>query len=112
MCQQAYKEARNFIINKYREDMSRRLSFMEVRAELAGDAGGLQRIYSFLDHWGLINYQSGDGAQQAASDVTPFAVAPSCELSHKRIFPERLLFARGSYHLFVQSQLEGEAEIL
>ncbi|CAL8469788.1 g9330 [Coccomyxa elongata] len=72
----AYIEARNFIINKYREDTSRRLSFAEVRAGLEGDAGGLQRIYSFLDHWGLINYQA-DGTQQAASDVNPFAIAPS-----------------------------------
>lgn len=50
-----------------------------MRAELTGDAGGLQRIYSFLDHWGLINYQADGGAQQAASDVNPFTVAPSSE---------------------------------
>ncbi len=85
---QAYKEARNFIINKYREDTSRRLSFAEVRAGLEGDAGGLQRIYSFLDHWGLINYQA-DGTQQAACDVNPFAIAPSSKPSslHAIIHP-------------------------
>lgn len=83
MCLQVYKEARNYMLNKYREDVSRRLSFTEVRAGLAGDVGGLQRIYSFLDHWGLINYQAGDGVQQAASDATPFAVAPASELPQR-----------------------------
>ena len=33
---QVYKEYRNFMINKYREDLKRRLTFTECRKLLAG----------------------------------------------------------------------------
>lgn len=68
------------MIDKYREDPKRRLGFTEARASLEGDIGGLQRIHSFLDHWGLINFEAGDGAaQNPSADVAPFAVAPASE---------------------------------
>jgi hypothetical protein len=53
-----------------------------VRTAYSGDAAGLQRIFSFLDHWGLINYEAADGAstENASSDAAPFAVAPACKL--------------------------------
>ena len=35
---QVYKEYRNFILNKYREDVKRRLTFTECRKLLAGKA--------------------------------------------------------------------------
>lgn len=80
---QVYREARNAIIDKYREDPKRRLALAEVRASYSGDAGGLQRIHSFLDHWGLINYEAADGgaAQNASAHMAPFAVAPASEIA-------------------------------
>ncbi|KOM41483.1 hypothetical protein LR48_Vigan04g168100 [Vigna angularis] len=57
-----YKEYRDFIINKYREEPSRRLTFTEVRKSLVGDVTFLHKAFHFLENWGLINY----GAPPAA----------------------------------------------
>ncbi|KAI9079659.1 hypothetical protein K1719_038280 [Acacia pycnantha] len=51
-----YKEYRDFIINKYREEPSRRLTFTEVRKSLVGDVTLLRKVFLFLEKWGLINY--------------------------------------------------------
>lgn len=51
-----YKEYRDFIINKYREEPSRRLTFTEVRKSLVGDVSLLNKVFLFLEKWGLINY--------------------------------------------------------
>ncbi|KAH7528191.1 hypothetical protein FEM48_Zijuj05G0046200 [Ziziphus jujuba var. spinosa] len=51
-----YKEYRDFIINKYREEPSRRLTFTEVRKSLVGDVCLLQKVFRFLENWGLINF--------------------------------------------------------
>ncbi|KAK8657811.1 hypothetical protein V6N13_036032 [Hibiscus sabdariffa] len=51
-----YKEYRDFIINKYREDPSRRLAFTEVRKSLIGDVTLLLKVFRFLETWGLINF--------------------------------------------------------
>lgn len=60
-----YKEYRDFIINKYREEPSRRLTFTEVRKSLVGDANLLHKVFLFLEKWGLINFSAspdgGDG---------------------------------------------------
>ena len=58
-----YKEYRDFIINKYREDPSRKLTFTEVRKSLVGDVSLLHKVFNFLEKWGLINFgaNSGDG---------------------------------------------------
>lgn len=53
-----YKEYRDFIINKYREDTSKRLTFTEVRKALIGDVSLLQKLFSFLEKWGLINFSA------------------------------------------------------
>ncbi|TKY75136.1 SWI/SNF complex subunit SWI3A [Spatholobus suberectus] len=57
-----YKEYRDFIINKYREEPSRRLTFTEVRKSLVGDVTFLHRAFLFLGKWGLINYGAPSGA--------------------------------------------------
>ncbi|CAK9183526.1 unnamed protein product [Ilex paraguariensis] len=66
-----YKDYRDFIINKYREDPSRRLTFSEVRKSLVGDISYLQKVFSLLEKWGLINFDaataaaaSGDGDRE------------------------------------------------
>lgn len=51
-----YKEYRDFIISKYREDPSRRLTFTELRKSLVGDVSILQKVFTFLEKWGLINF--------------------------------------------------------
>ncbi|XP_068656155.1 SWI/SNF complex subunit SWI3A-like [Aristolochia californica] len=53
-----YKQYRDFIVNKYREDPSRRLTFTEVRKSLIGDISSLHKIFQFLDRWGLINFSA------------------------------------------------------
>uniref|UniRef100_A0A5B6ZDT4 Putative SWI/SNF complex subunit SWI3A isoform X1 n=1 Tax=Davidia involucrata TaxID=16924 RepID=A0A5B6ZDT4_DAVIN len=59
-----YKEYRDFIISKYREDPSRRLTYTEVRKSLVGDISLLHKVFSFLEKWGLINFgaPSADGS--------------------------------------------------
>ncbi|XVF11491.1 hypothetical protein REPUB_Repub08aG0031900 [Reevesia pubescens] len=51
-----YKEYRDFIINKYREDPSRRLTFTDIRKSLIGDVTLLHKVFRFLETWGLINF--------------------------------------------------------
>ncbi|OMO93839.1 hypothetical protein COLO4_16638 [Corchorus olitorius] len=51
-----YKEYRDFIINKYREDPSHRLNFTEIRKCLVGDVTLLRKVFCFLENWGLINF--------------------------------------------------------
>ncbi|XP_074278506.1 SWI/SNF complex subunit SWI3A isoform X2 [Silene latifolia] len=53
-----YKEYRDFMISKYREDPSRRLTFTEVRKSLVGDVCVLRKVFNFLDKWGLINFSA------------------------------------------------------
>lgn len=68
-----YKEYRDFIINKYRENPQRLLTFTEVRRMLIGDVNALRRVFDFLEHWGLINHQ----VSTESSSGPPGAVAPS-----------------------------------
>ncbi|KAI4318776.1 hypothetical protein MLD38_032445 [Melastoma candidum] len=53
-----YKEYRDFMINRYREDPSRRLKFTEVRKSLVGDISLLRKIFLFLEKWGIINFSA------------------------------------------------------
>ena len=66
-----YKEYRDFIINKYRENPKQALTFAEVRRMVIGDVNSLSRVFEFLEHWGLINQQvAGDqGAAEGAGPV-------------------------------------------
>ncbi|VFQ91343.1 unnamed protein product [Cuscuta campestris] len=51
-----YKEYRDFIISKFREDPTRKLTFTEVRKCLVGDICVLLKVFTFLEKWGLINF--------------------------------------------------------
>ncbi|KAL6650907.1 hypothetical protein ACP70R_009832 [Stipagrostis hirtigluma subsp. patula] len=53
-----YREYRDFIIAKYREDPKRRLTFTEVRRALVGDVTLLRKLFAFLDSAGLINFSA------------------------------------------------------
>lgn len=54
-----YKEYRDFIISKYREDPSRRLTFSEVRKALVGDISLIHKVFVFIESWNLINFNAG-----------------------------------------------------
>ncbi|KAL6497269.1 hypothetical protein OROGR_029198 [Orobanche gracilis] len=55
-----YKEYRDFIISKYRRDTFRKLTFTEVRKSLVGDVSVLLKVFTFLEKWGLINFNVTD----------------------------------------------------
>ena len=52
-----YKEYRNFMINTYRLNPAEYLTVTACRRNLAGDVCAIMRVHSFLEQWGLINYQ-------------------------------------------------------
>ncbi|CAL9087890.1 unnamed protein product [Musa acuminata var. zebrina] len=51
-----YKEYRDFIISKYREDPTKCIAFTEIRKSMIGDVGYLHKVFLFLEKWGLINF--------------------------------------------------------
>ncbi|CAO2833693.1 unnamed protein product [Amaranthus hypochondriacus] len=56
-----YKYYRDAIINKFRSNPSKKLTFTEVRRTIVGDVGSIRRVFDFLDTWGLINYSPPSG---------------------------------------------------
>lgn len=52
-----YNEYRTFMIDTYRLNPSEYLTVTACRRNLAGDVCTLMRVHSFLEQWGLINYQ-------------------------------------------------------
>lgn len=52
-----YKDYRDFMINTYRLNPVEYLTVTACRRNLAGDVCAIMRVHSFLEHWGLINYQ-------------------------------------------------------
>ncbi|XP_043706911.1 SWI/SNF complex subunit SWI3A [Telopea speciosissima] len=53
-----YKAYRDFIINKFREEPLRKLTFTEIRKSLIGDVNLIHKVFLFLEKWGLINFIS------------------------------------------------------
>lgn len=60
-----YREYRDYIISRYREDTSRRLTFTEVRKALVGDVTLLRKLFAFLDSSGLINFSASPSRPEA-----------------------------------------------
>lgn len=52
-----YKDYRDFMINTYRLNPVEYLTVTACRRNLAGDVCAIMRVHSFLEQWGLINYQ-------------------------------------------------------
>jgi SWIRM domain len=52
-----YKDYRDFMINSYRLNPVEYLTVTACRRNLAGDVCAIMRVHSFLEQWGLINYQ-------------------------------------------------------
>ncbi|KAL3818544.1 hypothetical protein ACJIZ3_004449 [Penstemon smallii] len=55
-----YKDYRDFIISKFRENPSKKLTFTDVRKSLVGDISILLKVFTFLEKWGLINFNVAD----------------------------------------------------
>lgn len=67
---QIYKEYRNFMVQLYRQNpiayltatskstyiVVFNLMILACRRHLAGDVCSIMRVHSFLEHWGLINF--------------------------------------------------------
>ncbi|CAD5231928.1 unnamed protein product [Bursaphelenchus xylophilus] len=54
---EVYMTYRNFMIDTYRLNPFEYLSFTACRRNLCGDICSIARVHSFLEQWGLINYQ-------------------------------------------------------
>jgi SWI/SNF related-matrix-associated actin-dependent regulator of chromatin subfamily C len=52
-----YKDYRDFMINTYRLNPVEYLTVTACRRNLAGDVCAIMRVHTFLEQWGLINYQ-------------------------------------------------------
>lgn len=66
-----YLRYRNFMVNTYRLNPAEYLTVTACRRNLVGDAAAIMRIHSFLDKWGLINYQV-DVQERPAEVIPPF----------------------------------------
>ncbi|KAK9108538.1 hypothetical protein Syun_024549 [Stephania yunnanensis] len=84
-----YKEYRDFIICKYREDPSRRLSFTEVRKSLIGDVTFLYGVFVFLENWGLINFGVSSASRRSSSSSSLLFFDGEDERGGKVRFEER-----------------------
>jgi hypothetical protein len=52
-----YRDYRDFMINTYRLNPDEYLTVTACRRNLAGDVCAIMRVHTFLEQWGLINYQ-------------------------------------------------------
>ncbi|KAG0169687.1 hypothetical protein DFQ28_009230 [Apophysomyces sp. BC1034] len=52
-----YKDYRDFMVNTYRTNPPEYLTITACRRNLIGDVCSIIRVHTFLEQWGLINYQ-------------------------------------------------------
>jgi SWI/SNF related-matrix-associated actin-dependent regulator of chromatin subfamily C len=52
-----YKDTRDFMVNTYRLNPAEYLTFTACRRNLCGDVCAIMRVHTFLEQWGLVNYQ-------------------------------------------------------
>lgn len=86
---QVYREYRNALVNKYRENVEHYFSVSDANKFVTGDVTGVSRVWEFLDKWGLINFQAKDGPPRAeTSGRTLFEISPA-GASRTTPFPAR-----------------------
>ncbi|KAI8973928.1 SWIRM domain-containing protein [Pilobolus umbonatus] len=71
-----YKEYRDFMINTYRMNPTEYLTITACRRNLTGDVCAILRVHSFLEQWGLINYQ-------VDANVKPSSLSPPFDSQYK-----------------------------
>ncbi|XP_020581901.1 SWI/SNF complex subunit SWI3A [Phalaenopsis equestris] len=104
-----YKEYRDFIINKYREDPSRRVTFTEVRKCLVGDVGTLRKVFLFIEKWGLINFSVSNGKQRTEEDGGPVVVVEIGPAAGLKVVPTGPVSSSTSSSLADATQIGGES---
>lgn len=62
-----YVEYRNFMVQRYRKCPQARLTFLDCRQHLVGDVNAIRRVWTFLDSWGLINFEADPVPVRTAS---------------------------------------------
>ncbi|XP_075107964.1 SWI/SNF complex subunit SWI3A [Nicotiana tabacum] len=87
-----YKEYRDFIITSYREDPTRKLSFTEVRKSLVGDISALHKVFTFLEKWGLINFDPSN------AEIAPAGIGAAAEEDNKEDEKWRIRVEEGAPH--------------
>lgn len=65
-----YKTYRDFMINSYRMNPLEYLTITACRRNLMGDACAVIRVHSFLEQWGLINYQVDPNYKSSSFNVS------------------------------------------
>ena len=89
----AYKEYRDFIIDKFRrQPRGEKITFTQCRKFLSGDVNAIYRVYAFLEHWGLINFDPNklsrgevmSDAKAKAKDGAPGAQASGDKAKEER----------------------------
>lgn len=74
-----YRAIRNELINLYRRDVHRHLTWTQAKRVVAGDAAALLHVWEFCNRWGLINFQATPvHAAVDAADVVPQGVWMDC----------------------------------
>ena len=79
-----YLEIRNHIINRFREDPGRDLSFLEAIQGLDADANDVRKVHDFLARWGIINWRDEGGSGGALMDGGPMPTGADALLRMKR----------------------------
>eukprot|EP00918_Siedleckia_nematoides_P008362 GHVU01018121.1.p1 GENE.GHVU01018121.1~~GHVU01018121.1.p1 ORF type:complete len:318 (+),score=77.10 GHVU01018121.1:161-1114(+) len=69
-----YLKIRNAIVHKYRQNVSRHLTVTDCRRIIDGDAALLLRLHSFLDYWGIINFQADPATVPSQSRLYRFEI--------------------------------------
>jgi SWI/SNF related-matrix-associated actin-dependent regulator of chromatin subfamily C len=81
---EVYMKYRNFIITLYRMNPRNYLSATSCRRNLAGDACAIIRVHAFLEHWGLINFETAATERGFGKIVsTPSFIPPVYKYSAK-----------------------------
>ncbi|KAJ7558882.1 hypothetical protein O6H91_04G060100 [Diphasiastrum complanatum] len=82
-----YKDYRDFIINRYRDNPQKPLTFTEVRKMLIGDVNCIRKVFEFLDQWGLINYHVAAGEKPIIATMSSFPLPEPSSSGLELVFP-------------------------
>lgn len=93
-----YKEYRDFIISKYREDPSRKLTFTEVRKSLVGDISVILKVFTFLEKWGLINFNVPGSNERNSCDGGAGTASFGSEEEEEEDWKRRIKVEEGAPH--------------
>ncbi|XP_030756119.1 SWI/SNF complex subunit SMARCC2-like [Sitophilus oryzae] len=66
-----YLAYRNFMVDTYRLNPTEYITSTACRRNLAGDVCAIMRVHSFLEQWGLINYQVDTDSRPTAMGPPP-----------------------------------------